>query len=61
LLKVDSWSNGFVVRESPAGKDVSTEAQDIIETRGQATPVEDIEFTACAVARSSVRELVEAL
>jgi hypothetical protein len=40
-LRVDSWSNELVVRESPAGKKVSTEAEDIVEIRPQATTGED--------------------
>jgi hypothetical protein len=47
-----------------AGKDVSTEAEDIVEIRYQATTGEDIanrEELGCAVVRSRVRELVRAL
>jgi hypothetical protein len=40
-LRVDSWSNELVVRQSPASKNVSTEAQDIVRIRYQAT-TEDI-------------------
>jgi hypothetical protein len=32
-LRVDSWSNELVLRHSPAGKDVSTEAEDIVVIR----------------------------
>jgi hypothetical protein len=42
-LRVDSWSNELVVRQSPAGKNVSTEAEDSGDTRHQATTGEDIE------------------
>jgi hypothetical protein len=38
---LDSWSNELVVRQSPAGKNVSTEAEDIIGIRHQATTGED--------------------
>jgi hypothetical protein len=31
-LKVDSWSNVLVVRQSPAPKNVSTEVEDIVKT-----------------------------
>jgi hypothetical protein len=41
-LRVDSWNNVLVVRQSPAGKDVSTEAEDIVGIRYQATTDEDI-------------------
>jgi hypothetical protein len=30
-VESDSWSNKLVVRQSPAGKNVSTEAEDIVE------------------------------
>jgi hypothetical protein len=29
-LRVDSWRNELVVRQSPGGKDVSVEAEDIV-------------------------------
>jgi hypothetical protein len=35
--KQDNWYNEFVVGQSPAGKKVSTEAEDIVEIRHQAT------------------------
>jgi hypothetical protein len=35
--KHDSWSNELVVGQSPAGKNVRTEAVDIVEIRYQAT------------------------
>jgi hypothetical protein len=41
-LRVDSWSNELVVWQSPGGKKVSTEAEDIVEIRHQATTGEDI-------------------
>jgi hypothetical protein len=40
--KVDSWNNVLAARQSPACKNVSTEAEDIIGTRRQATSGEDI-------------------
>jgi hypothetical protein len=39
--RVDSSSNELVVRQSPADKNVSTEAEDIVEIRHQATTGED--------------------
>jgi hypothetical protein len=36
-LRVNSWSNELVVRQSPAGKNVSTKAEDITEICHQAT------------------------
>jgi hypothetical protein len=41
-LKVNRWSNELVVRQSRAGKNVSTEAEDIVVIRHQATIGEDI-------------------
>jgi hypothetical protein len=41
-MRVDSWSNGLLVRQSPAGKNVSTEVEGIVEIRHQATTGEDI-------------------
>jgi hypothetical protein len=41
-LRVDSWSNELAVRQSPADKNVSTEAEKIVEIRHQATTDEDI-------------------
>jgi hypothetical protein len=41
-LRADSWSNELVVRETPAAKDVSTEAEDTVENRYQVTTREDI-------------------
>jgi hypothetical protein len=41
-LRVDSWSNESVVRQPPAGKNVSTEAEDIVGICQQATNAEDI-------------------
>jgi hypothetical protein len=57
---VDSWSNGLVVRESPAGKDLSTDEEDIIEIRSKATAIEFIKYIAFAVVRGRVCEFVEA-
>jgi hypothetical protein len=37
----DSWNNELVVRQSPAGKNVSTEAGGIFEIHHQATIGED--------------------
>jgi hypothetical protein len=39
--KQDSWSNELFVRQSPAGKNVSTEAEDIVGIRRQPTTGED--------------------
>jgi hypothetical protein len=36
-LRVDSWSNELVVRQSPAGKNVSKEAEGTVGIRPQAT------------------------
>jgi hypothetical protein len=36
-LRVDSWSTELVVRESPVGKNVTTEVGDIVGIRHQAT------------------------
>jgi hypothetical protein len=38
----DSWSNELVVRQSLAGKNLGTEAEDIVEIRHQATTGADI-------------------
>jgi hypothetical protein len=35
--KRDSWSNELVVTQSPAGKEVNAEAEDIVGIRHQAT------------------------
>jgi hypothetical protein len=35
--KQDSWSNELVVRQSPAGKNVSMEAEDVVGIHPQAT------------------------
>jgi hypothetical protein len=40
--KQDGWSNELLMRQSPAGKNVSTEAEDIVEIRHQATAGENI-------------------
>jgi hypothetical protein len=42
-LGVDSWSNELVVRQAPAGKNLSTEGEDIVDIRQQATTGEDTE------------------
>jgi hypothetical protein len=41
-LRIDSWSNKLVVRQSPAGKNVSTETEGIVRIRHQATTGKDI-------------------
>jgi hypothetical protein len=41
-LRVDCWSNELVVIQSSAGKNMSTEAEDIAETCHQATNCEDM-------------------
>jgi hypothetical protein len=41
-LRVDSWSNELVARQSPAGKNVSTEAESNVGIRHRATTGEDI-------------------
>jgi hypothetical protein len=35
-LRVDGWSNKTIVGQSPAGKKVVTEAENIVKTRHQA-------------------------
>jgi hypothetical protein len=40
-LRFDSWSNELAVRHSPAGKNMSKEATDIVGIRHQATTGED--------------------
>jgi hypothetical protein len=42
VIKQDTWSNEFVMRQSPAGNNVSTEAEDIVGIRHQATTGEDV-------------------
>jgi hypothetical protein len=39
--KQDNWSNDLVAGQSPAGKNVSWEAEDIVEVRHQSTNVEN--------------------
>jgi hypothetical protein len=39
--KQDSWSNELVMEQSPAGKNVSREAEDIVGIRHQAMTSED--------------------
>jgi hypothetical protein len=41
-LSESSWSNELVVRQSPAGKNVNTEAEDTVGIRHQTTTDEDI-------------------
>jgi hypothetical protein len=50
--KQDNWSNELVVGEPPAGKNVNTEAEDIVGVRNQATTVEDT--TVCGVVNCRV-------
>jgi hypothetical protein len=40
--KQDNWTNELVVRQSPAGKHVSTEAEDIVGARHHTTTAKDI-------------------
>jgi hypothetical protein len=40
--KQDSWINELLVKQSPASKNVSTEAEGIVGIRHQATTSEDI-------------------
>jgi hypothetical protein len=40
--KQDTWSNELVVRQSPAGKNVNMEAEDIVAIRHQAMTGEEI-------------------
>jgi hypothetical protein len=63
-LTVDSWSTELVVRQSPTGKNVSTEAEDIVGIRHQATIVEDtsdLKDVVCAVVKCRVCELAMVL
>jgi hypothetical protein len=57
--KQDRWSNELVMRQSPAGKKLSTEEEDIVGIRQQATTGEDTED--CAVVNCRVCELTIAL
>jgi hypothetical protein len=62
--KQDSWSNELVVRQSPASKNVSTEADDIVGIHHQATTGEDTahwEDLVGAVVNGRVCELATAL
>jgi hypothetical protein len=62
--RAESWSNELGERQSPVGKEVSAEAEDIVGIRYQATTGEDVvswEDLACAVVRIKVRKLVRAL
>jgi hypothetical protein len=56
----DNWSNELFVGQSPAGKNVGTEAGDIFEIRYQATTSEDTADWR-AVVNCRVCELVIAL
>jgi hypothetical protein len=40
-FKQDNWSNELVVGQSPAGNNLSTEAEDIVGIHHQATTDED--------------------
>jgi hypothetical protein len=42
--KQDSWSNELAVRQSPAGKNVSMEAEDIVVICRQVTTGQDIAY-----------------
>jgi hypothetical protein len=62
--KQDSWSNELIVRHSPAGKNMNTEAEDIVGIRHHASTSETIanwKYFMCAVVtmmfgvRNSVR------
>jgi hypothetical protein len=53
--KQGSGSNELVVRQSPAGKNVSTEAEDIVEIRHQATAGED--KTLCVLSLTLICEV----
>jgi hypothetical protein len=43
LLRIDSWSNELAVGQSPAGKNVNMEVEDIVGIRHQAMTGEDTE------------------
>jgi hypothetical protein len=50
--KQDTWSHELVVRQSPAGKNMSTEAEDTVRIRHQPAAGEDVangEEFVCAV------------
>jgi hypothetical protein len=54
--RVDGWSNELVVRQSSAGKKMSTETENIVEIRHQATTGENIAVVAAiSGVRNSVR------
>jgi hypothetical protein len=62
--KQDNWSNELVVGQSPAGKNVSTEAEDIVRISHLATTGEDIadwEDLARGIVNCRVCELAIAL
>jgi hypothetical protein len=42
ISEQDSWGNGSVVRQSPASKNVSMEAEDIVRIHHQTMTAEDI-------------------
>jgi hypothetical protein len=52
-----SWSNGLGARQSPAGKDMSTEARDIVEIRYQATTSEDYNRMSLSVSYSEKKRV----
>jgi hypothetical protein len=54
-------SNGVAVGQSPAGKDVSTEAEEIVGIRYQTTASKEIEDFACAIVILKVCRLVRVL
>jgi hypothetical protein len=41
MSRIKSWNNELVERQSPASKNVSTEAEDIVQIHHQATAGED--------------------
>jgi hypothetical protein len=62
--KQDNWSNESAAGQSPAGENVSSEAEDIVEIRHQETTVEDAadsEDSIHAVVNCRVCELAIAL
>jgi hypothetical protein len=64
MLKQDNWSNELLVGQSPAGKYASTEAENIVGIRHQATTGEDTadwEGLVCVVVNCWVCELATAI
>jgi hypothetical protein len=59
--KQDNWSNELVVEQSPTGKNVRTEAEDVVRIRHQATAGEDIADLVRAIVNCRVCELAIAL